>query len=93
MPGRWGRPREGEAPQALRGWALRETPQELFQDDAGTGGIGIGAGQVNSALCTTNTIVSGADYNLYLFADRVYPTPAAQRKFGDYAFQRIRARW
>jgi outer membrane lipase/esterase len=56
-------------------------------------GIGIGAGQVNSALCTTNTIVSGADYNLYLFADRVYPTPAAQRKFGDYAFQRIRARW
>jgi len=56
-------------------------------------GIGIGAGQVNSALCTTNTIVSGADYGTYLFADRVYPTPAGQRKFGDYAYQRISARW
>jgi outer membrane lipase/esterase len=56
-------------------------------------GIGIGAGQINSALCTTTTILSGADYNLYLFADRVYPTPAGQRRFGDYAFSRIRARW
>ena len=56
-------------------------------------GIGIGAGQVNSALCTTSTITSGIDYNLYLWADRVYPTPAGQRKFGDYAFQRIRALW
>ena len=56
-------------------------------------GIGIGAGQVNSALCTPTTIVSGADYGTYLFADRVYPTPAAHRRFGDYAFSRIRARW
>lgn len=56
-------------------------------------GIGIGAGQVNSALCTPNTIVSGADYHAYLFADRVYPAPSAHRRFGDYAYQRISARW
>jgi phospholipase/lecithinase/hemolysin len=56
-------------------------------------GIGIGAGQINSALCTTSTIVTGADINTYVFADRVYPTAQGQRKFGDYAFDRIKARW
>jgi phospholipase/lecithinase/hemolysin len=56
-------------------------------------GIGTGAGQVNSALCTTGTIVSGANYAAYLFADRVYPTPQGHRKFGAYAYDRIRARW
>lgn len=56
-------------------------------------GIGIGAGQVNSALCTPSTIVAGANYNAFLFADRVYPAPQAHRKFGEYAYDRIRARW
>ncbi|MDB5871076.1 MAG: hypothetical protein JWQ07_518, partial [Ramlibacter sp.] len=56
-------------------------------------GIGIGAGHVNSALCTPATVLSGADYGTYVFADEVYPTPQGQRTFGDYAFQRIRARW
>ena len=56
-------------------------------------GIGIGAGQINSGLCTPSTIAAGVDYNFYLFADKVYPTPKANRKFGDYAFSRIRARW
>lgn len=56
-------------------------------------GIGTGAGQVNSALCTTGTIAPGATYTQYLFADRIYPAPNAHRKFGDYAYQRIRARW
>lgn len=60
--------------------------------DAGPG-IGTGAGQVNSALCTTGTLVPGADYTHYLFADRIYPTPQAHRKFGDYAYQKIRSRW
>ncbi|MEO5669301.1 MAG: SGNH/GDSL hydrolase family protein [Ramlibacter sp.] len=60
--------------------------------DAGPG-IGIGAGQINSALCNAGTIASGATYNQYLFADHIYPTPTGQRKFGDYAYQRIRARW
>jgi outer membrane lipase/esterase len=60
--------------------------------DAGPG-IGTGAGQVNSALCTTSTLVAGADYTRYLFADRIYPTPQGHRKFGEYAFERIRARW
>ncbi|HWI82798.1 SGNH/GDSL hydrolase family protein [Ramlibacter sp.] len=56
-------------------------------------GIGIGAGQVNSARCTTATLVAGVDYNQYVFADPVYPTPAAHRRFGEYAYGRIRQRW
>lgn len=59
--------------------------------DAGVG-IGIGAGQVNSALCTTSTLIDSG-YGGYLFADRVYPAPSGHIKFGDYAFQRVRARW
>lgn len=60
--------------------------------DAGPG-IGIGAGEVNSALCTTSTLQSGVDYTTSLFADRVYPTPQGHRKFGEYAYTRIRERW
>lgn len=56
-------------------------------------GIGIGAGEINSALCTPATIAVGADYNIYLFADKVYPTPKAHFKFGEYAYSRIRSRW
>jgi len=56
-------------------------------------GIGIGAGQVNSALCTPTTLVSGANASLYVFADAVYLTPSAQRQLGDYAYDRLRARW
>jgi outer membrane lipase/esterase len=55
-------------------------------------GIGTGAGQLNSALCNTGTLAA-ANYNNYLFADRVYPVPNGHRKFGDYAYDRIRARW
>jgi outer membrane lipase/esterase len=56
-------------------------------------GIGTGAGQVNSALCTTSTIVPGVNYATHLFADRVYPTPQGHRQFGAYAYDRIRSRW
>lgn len=55
-------------------------------------GIGIGAGQLNSALCTPSTVID-ASYNNFVFADKVYPTPRAHTKFGDYAYQRIRSRW
>lgn len=56
-------------------------------------GIGLGAGEVNSALCTPNTILPGATYNSYMFADKLYTTPNLQRLFGDYAYDRIRNRW
>lgn len=56
-------------------------------------GIGIGAGQVNSALCTPSTLLAGADATRYVFADSVYLTPAAQRQLGDFAYDRLRARW
>jgi phospholipase/lecithinase/hemolysin len=55
-------------------------------------GIGTGAGQVNSALCTTAT-VGGNDFNQFLFADRVYPTPLGHRQLGDFAFARIHDRF
>jgi len=57
-------------------------------------GIGIGAGEVNSSLCTPSTVLAGVtDYNAFLFADKVYPTPRGHAKFGEYAYSRIRARW
>jgi outer membrane lipase/esterase len=56
-------------------------------------GIGTGPGQLNSALCTAATITPGADFNQFLFADRVYLTPTAQRQFGDFAFGRIHDRF
>ena len=56
-------------------------------------GIGIGPGQVNSGLCTPATVLAGANYNGYVFADKVYPTPRAQLTFGDYAYSRITARF
>ncbi len=60
--------------------------------DAGAG-IGTGTRQVNSALCNASTIVTGVDYARFVFADRIYPTPQAHRQFGEYAYNRIKARW
>jgi phospholipase/lecithinase/hemolysin len=56
-------------------------------------GIGIGTGQVNSALCTPSTILSGANYSYYMWADGVYPTPTAHSQLASYAFTRVHARW
>lgn len=55
-------------------------------------GIGTGANQVNSSLCTPST-VSTSDYNRFMFADTVYVTPHAQRKLGEHAYDKIRGRW
>lgn len=60
--------------------------------DAGVG-IGTGTGKVSSLLCNTSTLVSGADYSKYVFADGLYFTPVAARLFGDYAYNRTRTRW
>lgn len=60
--------------------------------DAGAG-IGIGTGQINSALCTPTTLLPGASSDNYIFADAVYLTPAAQRQIGSYVYDRLRARW
>ncbi|WP_298213314.1 SGNH/GDSL hydrolase family protein [Acidovorax sp.] len=56
-------------------------------------GIGIGAGQVNSALCNSSTLLPSASQTSYVFADPIYLTPSAQRQFGTYAYDRLRARW
>ena len=60
--------------------------------DAGNG-IGIGTEQVNSALCSTATLLPNANHDKYVFADPVYMTPAAHRQLGNYAYDRLRARW
>lgn len=60
--------------------------------DAGPG-IGIGTGQVNSALCTPSTITTGLAYSSYIWADAVYPTPPVHVKLGDYTFNLVHNRW
>lgn len=60
--------------------------------DSGNG-LGIGAGHVNSSLCTTGTLIAGVDPLKYAFADPVYFSPVANRLFGTYAYDRVRARW
>ncbi|MBL0421164.1 SGNH/GDSL hydrolase family protein [Ramlibacter sp. AW1] len=56
-------------------------------------GIGIGENQVSSALCTPATLEPSADPARWLFADAVYLTPAANRLFGDFAYDTIRRYW
>lgn len=56
-------------------------------------GIGIGAGQVNSAACTASTLVPGLNPATTLFADAVYFTPVGNVLFGNYAADRLRARF
>ncbi len=56
-------------------------------------GIGIGSGQVNSALCTSATLLPGANTDRYVFADPIYLTPNAQRQLGNFTYDRVRTRW
>jgi phospholipase/lecithinase/hemolysin len=56
-------------------------------------GLGLGAGKVNSSLCTLSTLANGADITKRLFADLLFFTPNAQRSLGDLIYQRIRVRW
>lgn len=75
--------------------AEEASPTACSKTDPGPG-IGTGADQVNSALCTTSdltTLRSDVNYQTTLFADRVYFTPVGQRLFGNYAFDKLRQRW
>ena len=56
-------------------------------------GIGIGAGQVNSALCSDATLNAAVVPGTALFADPVYFTTVGNVRFGDYAADRLRARF
>lgn len=55
--------------------------------------LGIGTGKVSSTLCNTSTLIASVDPLKYAFADSVYFTPVANRLFGVYAYDRVRARW
>ena len=48
-----------------------------------------GSNQVNSLLCTPSTILAGQNYQDYIFADRVYPTPRAHQHFAEYVRERL----
>ncbi len=74
-------------------YSFSNSTQAICTSVDGGAGIGIGSGQVNSALCTPATLVPGANSNLYVFADSVYVTPSAHRQLGTYAYDRLRARW
>lgn len=56
--------------------------------DAGPG-IGIGPNQVNASLCTSATLVGGANTDAYEFADMIYVSPAAQRQMGNHAYDDV----
>jgi len=88
-----------DAAYAFNQWASDSTAEFVnVEDPVCTSvdpgpGIGTGANQVNSNLCTPATIAAGADYRVYLWADRVYPTPRGHELFGGVALDRIRDRW
>ena len=46
-----------------------------------------------SSALAASTLLSGANPTSFVFADSVYLTPSAQRQFGTYAYDRLRARW
>jgi outer membrane lipase/esterase len=56
--------------------------------------LGIGL-DINSKLCTTANVGASytSTYNNYVFADKIYPTPAFHRSFGSYAHALISTRW
>ena len=52
----------------------------------------------DASTCTTSTLVAGADYNRWMFADQLYFTPRTSRRFGssDYSesiYWRFKERW
>jgi outer membrane lipase/esterase len=78
------------------------SPGSYSFDNATTAGVHLGGrrqrhwhrrrpGQLG--LCTTATLLPSANQNKYVFADAVYLTPSAHRQLGDYAYDRLRARW
>jgi phospholipase/lecithinase/hemolysin len=56
-------------------------------------GIGIGPNQVNSARCAADSILAGANYSTYMWADALYPTPSGHSRIADYTFSRVHSRW
>ena len=69
----------------------RDTPVCTSVDPGN--GIGIGAGEVNSSLCNTGTLLPGANPDGYAFADKIYLTPKAQEQLGTYAYDQLRKRF
>jgi outer membrane lipase/esterase len=62
----------------------------------------LGAGAVTASgaclalasACTPTTLAAGVtNYNLHIFADSLYPTPATHRLIGTNAYNRVRERW
>jgi outer membrane lipase/esterase len=73
--------------------AVATTPVCTSADNAATNGIGTGLGQVNASLCDATTLVSGANHNVYVFADALHFTPAMHRLLAAYARVKVLTRW
>jgi phospholipase/lecithinase/hemolysin len=58
-----------------------------------TNGLNIGVNQINSSLCTADTLVEASKVDQYLFSDLVNYTPQAHRRFGDWVYDRMKANW
>lgn len=74
-------------------YAFTDATTVVCTSTDGGAGIGTGTGEVNSALCNTGTIGAGLDYSQYVFADRLYFTPQANRLFGSFAYEGLRRRF
>jgi outer membrane lipase/esterase len=61
----------------------------------GAGGNNSTAACATPALsCTPSTLAAGVtNYNLHMFADDRYPTPALHRLIGTNAYNKVKARW
>lgn len=42
----------------------------------------------DATTCNTSTLVAGANYNKWLYADRLYLTPEASRRFGPIGIRK-----
>jgi outer membrane lipase/esterase len=62
-------------------------------ENYGFGNVATAACTTPAEACTPATIIAGADYNTYVFADGIYVTPIAQRRFGDVAYLRMKSLW
>ena len=74
-------------------YAITNTTDSICTTVDATNGLGIGLGKINSATCTSSTLVAGATAVSFAFADPVYFAPNAHEQFGAAAYTRMKSRW
>ena len=74
-------------------YAITNTTDPICTTVDAANGLGIGTGKVNSATCTSSTLVSGASTVAYAFADPLNFAPNPHEQFGSAAYTRMKSRW